>query len=580
MFVGKRSRRGCLLPLAVALIVATVGAFGWTCASATAEPAVDSVTSNSTALLTVSKVETSVQGTAYRYMDVKWSDQVRQPVEPVHVFAAGAVDWVKEHFSNYIGANNEPTAEFINLNADTTRDFADRLLAAIQNKDVNLPPTESNLSNVIPTSDDDAAIVFDLVMGGYVIKLGNGSKRVYQPIMTFVKPQWDETAEKYKLEIKDVDGGAGNEARAKSKVIESKKTVRGKRKTHSQIGEDLLYQITTPIPHYPTHATNQRFGVQDRPALGLDIRQGTVQVRIEGDSVDLPAAAYTVTDVSPDTNRAAGIKVEFSNQQYKDRLAAAGKAGRSLIIKYTGSLNGTASIKDGTSNSAWPLLPKNNYDVEGGEYTSPPPPAAVATVYTYGIRATKVMKGSRNTPLSGAQFKLYKKPYGKKDATEVKVKQAVEGTGVGAADAAAGKYIVHPEGAHTITSGADGLVRIDGLGAGTYELKEIKAPGGYALPAKPITTIIIRDDDRNDGSDGKPNEPDGKPDTTSTVNGKPATLDSSDNRLTFTIENKRTELKLPETGAMGAAVFAVIGMALVAISSVLVIIRRRARRSS
>ncbi|NMN01996.1 SpaH/EbpB family LPXTG-anchored major pilin [Bifidobacterium panos] len=583
MFDGKRSRRDCLLPIAVALIVAMVGAFGWAAASATAKPAAD-VTSQTTAVLTVGKVETGVEGTAYKYMDMKWDDQVGQPVDPVRVFAPGAVDWVRKYFPSYIGTDDEPTADFINLSAEGTRDFADRLLAAIQAGTVRLPSTESDFSNFIPTSADDDAIIFKLAMGGYVIKLGNGSKRVYQPIMTFVKPQWDEGAEGYRLEVKDVDGGASNEARAKSKVIESTKTVHGKLKTHGQIGEDLLYQIKTPIPHYPTHATNQRFGVQDSPGPGLSIRQDSVRVKIEGDA-DLPTSAYSVTEIPADATHSAGIKVEFSSNQYREKLAMAGKIGKSLIVEYTGSLNDKAPIKDGTSNSAWPLLPKSIYDSEGGEYTSPPPPAAVTTVYTYGIRATKVMKGNGNILLSGATFELYKQSSGKsksskkkdaRDATAVKVKQAAGTTG---ADAS-GKYIVHPEGTSAIISGKDGTVQIDGLGAGTYELKEVRAPNGYTLPANPITTITIRDDNRNDGSDGKPAEPDGKPDTTSMVNGGPATLDASDNRITFKIENRRADFKLPETGAMGAAVFAVIGMALVAISSVLVIIRRRARRSS
>ena len=576
MFDGKRSRRDCLLPIAVALIVAMVGAFGWACAPATAKPAADSVTSSTTATLSVTKVEMGVEGMAYRYMEVKWKDEVRQPVEPVHVFASNVADWVKEHFPSYIGANNEPTAEFINLSADRTRDFADRLLAAIQTGTVHLPPTESNLSNFIPMNEGDAGIVFDLVMGGYVIRLGNGSRRVYQPIMTFVKPKWDEATTRYTLEINDVDGGAGSEARAKSKVIESKKTVAGKQKTHGQIGEDPLYQIKTPIPNYPSHATNQKFGVQDSPALGLDIQENTVQVKIEGDSEPLPASAYMVTTVPSDDSHAAGIKVEFNNQQYRKHLADAGKVGKVLIVDYRAKLNVKASIKDGTSNSAWPLLPKSNYSPESGDYTSPPPPAAVTTAYTYGIRATKIAKGNKKSPLPGAKFKLYKQSSEKDGGTaEVKVTQATESTGT----AASGKYIVHPEGPHTITSGDGGMLQIDGLGAGTYQLQEIEAPSGYALRTKPIT-ITIYDDKRNDGSDGKPDEPDGKPDATSTVDGKAVTLDSGDNRLTFMIGNKKTDFKLSETGAMSAAVFAVICMALVAISSVLVIIRRRVRRSS
>ncbi len=476
-------------------------------------------------------------------------------------------------FKQYIDGQNGPTTQFRTLTTANTRLFADALLGAIAEGTVKLAENKSSA----PIEGDDTSVHFKLPMGAYVIKLGNGSTRVYQPIVTFVRPMLQGDNKSYKLEVRDVDGAARNTAEAKSKEIASTKTVvgkdgSGKTKAHSQIGDNLNFMIKTPIPNYPPHTSKKKFGVQDHPTPGLTINADSVKVRIEDESGSLTKTThYSMSTLTAEAGKhSEGFKVEFDKTQYEQKLAAAGEKGLNLIIEYTGMLNGEAPIRGGTENRAQALILSDNYDSEG-RYTEAGTRPTVTKVYTYGVKLTKVDAKRKDKKLEGAQFELRRrssKDLLKKNnqTTEVKVKR----------NGADGKYIVSPEGTDTIISGEEGLIQIDGLGAAdTYELTEIRAPeGGYALPAEP-TTIDIRDE--KTGKNG-PREPDGIPDDTSVIGGRFVKVDS-DNRLSATLTNKKANFKLPRTGAIGAVVFGVFGVALVAVSvAVVVVHRRKARR--
>ena len=453
--------------------------------------------------------------------------------------------------------------------------FSDALLAAIARNEIELKG-EQNIDELGSDGGGSASIGFRLPMGAYLVRLSNGGTRVYQPISTRIAPKWTDAG--YKLEVDNVDGAAGDKAEAKSKEITSTKTVNGKKKIHSQIGDTLNFRVETPIPNYPEDTPNKKFGVQDHPHPGLTIKTDSITVQIEdGEKLTRDADYSTDTlDANPGSKRGKGVKIEFDDDRYKSKLAAAGKKGKKLILTYTGELNGEAPITGGTENKAQPLILNDNYD-SSGKYTNLGRPD-VTTIYTYGIKITKKDRKD-GTKLQGAEFKLYRKgKNGAEAETEVKVKKK----SAGATTDATGMYIVQSGsgGSSTIISGKDGLIQIDGLGAGTYTLEETKAPdGGYALPNKPLMIHIYdrKANDKPDGSDGS-DEPDGKPDSTSKIGGKAATL-GSDNRLTYDLMNKKANFRLPKTGEIGAVVFGVLGMVLVAVSVALVVgYRRRAKR--
>ena len=482
-------------------------------------------------------------------------------------------------------------------------DFFDQLLAVIVQGKITVLAQQQDVE--ASGSGDNAEINFSLPPGCYVIKLSNGSSHVYGPVTACVWPTKDEAGGR-KLQIRNdigIDPTAVSSVNAKGKKITSTKTVDKGHKTHRQIGDmnSLTYEIKTPIPQYPTHAINKRFGVQDHPDLGLTIIPSSITVQIEGHEEALSKGDDYLEDVvAADNNRDTGFKVEFSTSQYGDKLANAAMTGNSLIVRYSGKLNDKASTKDGTHNRAHPLIAKDNYnpDPNVAEYADSPSAPASTTVYTYGVHLTKVDSQNKDLKLPGAKFKLYK---GKNDSTEVYVKEKTSGM-----------YIVQADsgGSSTITSGPDGVVQIDGLDtAATYILKETKAPDGY----KPLTEsieIVIRDEkvEDEDGCDiddfyfdskvthvieqprpsdelvggDHPSEPNGIPDSDSMIGGKPVVRLDRENRLMYELENNKIELDftLPKTGAMGTAVFSAFGVALVAVSVALVIVRRRKDKQS
>ncbi|NMN01999.1 SpaH/EbpB family LPXTG-anchored major pilin [Bifidobacterium panos] len=606
MFEGKRCRRG-VLPVALVLIMAIAAAFGLVSTSVAADsPDVDvsDYLSEQTVKLTVRDVEKGVTGTAYRYANPDWNTTENQPLSSKYIFEDQVADWMRSQmrggaFKQYITGerrDNYATADFRRLKATQMHTYADALLAAITKNEVALPADE-----IFKCSEtDDTSISFELKMGGYLIALSNGTNRVYQPIATFVMPEWDKSAGKYKLKAEDVEGTAGDTVEAKSKKITSTKTMKvhnggavnkNGRSAHGQIGDTFIFQVVTPIPYYPPEAANKDFTVQDWPASGLTIIPSTIEVwigdkesrdeELTEDKENKGEGHYSQETVQAqsENNRGMGFKVTFNKDQYEKKLAKAGRDGKKLTVEYKGTLNSGAPVKNGTKNRAHPLIPKNLYK-SGTDYATPTP--ADTEIYTYGIKITKVGKaGKDKSGLPGAEFELYRGVGNGEPGNKVALKQQVADAG---AAPSTGKYVVQigsgGTATTTITSGPEGLLQIDGLDAGTYILRETRAPGGYTLRAKPIK-IVIRDSNF-----------DGVPDTAtagsavgkikpSTIAGRPAKVDDN-NRLTYDLTNKKANFKLPKTGAIGAAIFGVVGVALIVTSAVLVVVhrRRKTKRSS
>lgn len=134
---------------------------------------------------------------------------------------------------------------------------------------------------------------------------------------------------------------------------------------------------------------------------------------------------------------------------------------------------------------------------------------------------------------------------------------------------------------------ANGIVKFDGLGAGTYTIKETTVPDGYnQLDDITVTISFDKDDaDKNTENNGTIDEDDlvwsatsdyVKTDADNT--GKITEIDSNgDSKMdTFQIqiENKKGTI-LPTTGGIGTTIFYVLGAILVIGAGVLLVTRRR-----
>ena len=105
---------------------------------------------------------------------------------------------------------------------------------------------------------------------------------------------------------------------------------------------------------------------------------------------------------------------------------------------------------------------------------------------------------------------------------------------------------------------ANGLARFDGLGAGTYTIKETVTPSGYNT-IDDFTVTVTYDADGN---------------AKFSFSGGNGSYDASEGIYKITIENNKGT-QLPETGSIGRTIFYVAGSVLVLGAAVLLITRRR-----
>ena len=216
-----------------------------------------------------------------------------------------------------------------------------------------------------------------------------------------------------------------------------------------------------------------------------------------------------------------------------------------VTIKVTYS----ATVKDeAAANDPTQVQNKNsadfNYDTEvrvdvpgNGDETE-------TEVYNMGF--TKV-DGDTDAGLAGAEFELY-------DAEGNRIQVSETET--------AGVYIVDKNGNATITSPANGKVVIMGLAAGTYTLKETKAPDGYnkLAVAQSITVATVANDDTYDYT----------------------VTDADNNEVTVsytvfsdtTIENF-SGVELPSTGGMGTVMLLTFGTMVAMAFGVLMITQKK-----
>ena len=106
---------------------------------------------------------------------------------------------------------------------------------------------------------------------------------------------------------------------------------------------------------------------------------------------------------------------------------------------------------------------------------------------------------------------------------------------------------------------ADGTLNFEGLGAGTYVIKETVVPDGYTK-AQDVTVVITFDNENQT--------------FTATVNNEEAAADATTNLFPVDVINVAGNT-LPSTGGIGTTIFYVVGALLVLGAGVVLITRRR-----
>ena len=317
------------------------------------------------------------------------------------------------------------------------------------------------------------------------------------------------------------------------------------------IGDTITYQLTSKVPDM-TGYNSYTFKFSDTLSKGLDLKE-VLSVKVGNTTLKAGKTGTNTYALTYDeTSRNLTVTLNDFYNSYKNHT------GETITVVYTATLNKDAVIgMNPNTNKA--VVEYSNNPTTGGTGTSEP---SIVDVHTFDFTIYKYyLKDQDNkedkTALANAEFELYKaNTTGDAADTNAKINIVDEGKGV-YRQATADEAKVTGFTSAKIVSDADGKVLVKGLVAGTYYLRETKAPEGYN---KLLSDIKVEIKANYDETTGK---------LTSysvdyTYNGTKTpgnAITSKDNSPEVPVENK-TGAQLPSTGSKGALMVTLAGIVL------------------
>ena len=309
------------------------------------------------------------------------------------------------------------------------------------------------------------------------------------------------------------------------------------------IGDTVTYQLTSKVPDM-TGYNSYTFKFSDTLSKGLDLKE-VLSVKVGNTTLTAKKSGTNTYALAYDqAKRTLTVTLNDFYTSYKNRT------GETITVVYTATLNKDAVIgMNPNTNKA--VVEYSNDPTTGGTGTSEP---SIVDVHTFDFTIFKYyLKNETKTALANAEFELYK-ANGEVAGAKVNIKKVEEG-----------KYrVATPEEIATegfksdvIVSGTNGKVLVKGLDAGTYYLRETKAPEGYN---KLLSDIKVEIKPVYDKTTGK---------LTSysvdyTYNGKTTNgtaITDKNSHPEVAVENK-TGAQLPSTGSKGALMVTLAGIVL------------------
>lgn len=450
-----------------------------------------------TGTLTINKVKEKQTYKLYKILDLESfsGDNYSYKV------TAGWEEFFSTGEGKYYISINENNYAYWNTNEDaaTYSAFAQKALVYATNKKIT--PVET-----FTTTTGQTTITKDsLDLGYYLLDSSVGtlcSLSSSQPNVTI-----DE-----KNDVPSVEKGVSN---TQNGTFDTSST--------ASIGDTVYFKTT--ITAQPGA---QNYVLHDKMTYGL-----TFNNKVEVKKGESPVATSYYTLKTSDFNDDCTFEIVFG-QTFCDDL----QKDEKITVTYSATLNENAVIAgEGNKNETWLKYGENN----NLETTHP-----TTDTKTFEMHVFKFYKDKKNsdkeTGLADAVFTLSKKS----DGTEpIKLTKTNENSNI---------YKVNNNGTITdITTPGDGKFTIQGLGAGTYYLTEIKQPDGYNKLAKSVKVEI----DVNGAI---------------TVDGK---LITGVDKL-VKVENK-TGTVLPSTGGAGTTMIYLVGAVLVLGSGVVLATKRRVK---
>lgn len=420
----------------------------------------------------------------------------------------------------------------LNGDAETAKTFAKDMLGWILKNNSTVTDTHKTA-----TTGAGTTVISDLAYGYYVVYPLGATDTSTAP--------GNETVKSVASLVSVTDSTVSINMKSNYPTVVKK--VNDKNADDVNIGDTVTYTLTSKVPDM-TGYNSYVFNFKDTLSAGLTFKEIT-SVKVGNTTINKVEAGEEENNTYTLTKDGQKITITMNNFLASN----ANKAGQEIKVTYTATLNKDAVTGfDPNTNKATVEYSNNPGTDDKGESE----PSKV-DVHTFDFTIFKYyLKGADKTGLANAEFELYKaNEAGDAADTNVKINIVDEGKGV-YRQATADEVKVEGFTSAKIVSDADGKVLVKGLDAGTYYLRETKAPDGYNKLLSDIKVEIIA----TCGEDGKLASY--KVDYTyngKTTNGTAIT--SKNNSPEVPVENK-TGVQLPSTGSKGALMVTLAGIVL------------------
>ena len=459
----------------------------------------------------------------------------------------------KPNFKTYLegkaGIGNDIGKYFAGLQASSAvRELIDGYIEAYK--------TSLTATATATVNPDAASVMFNNLAPGYYIftvTTNAENSRIYLPMSVFARVDGENLVVTGGDSVNGIDGAIVLMAKAKNgptieKQVYCKSHNKWETQTDASVGDTCSFYVRVEIPEY-SDVTTVNLSLEDT-MTNLIYNSDTAKVyssepTADGRGDNLVANAITGT---PEYNNG----VLTLNLNY-DVL----KGKNTVYLFYQATVTSSAAATGESSNKA--VL---NYSIGSGDDLK----TAVKTtnVYNYAFNLEKVDAKDATTPVVGAKFTIY---------TDKECTEAISFV-------QNGNYYVKATGTNAVNEiPAD--FTVNGLGSGTYYVKETTTPRGYFAPEEAFVLtlspvidtvdLIPEHQELSQAHSSFSGQTDNDKELSPAVGNE---VVAKDRIMNVTLRNATTPV-LPTTGGAGTVMFTVGGVAVMVLAAVLFLRRKR-----